>query len=80
MKMLHIEKPDQELRDEIIKIWPYGLFELWDNGDVIIKAESVSRWDGCWHFFIMTAFCHIHLVIPVNKCAHIRKIMWKEGD
>ena len=50
MKMLHIEKPDTELHNEIIKIWPYGMFELWDNGDI---------------------------VIPVNKTAHIRKIMGK---
>lgn len=80
MKMLHIEKPDPELRNEIISIWPYGLFELWDNGDVVIKAEAVSRGAGCWHFFTLTKYCHIHMVIPVNKTAHIRKIMRKEGD
>lgn len=78
MKMIHIEKPVPELRNEIVKIWPYGQFELWDNGDIIIKAESISRWDGCWYFFIMTEFCHIHLTVPVNMCARIRKVMWNE--
>lgn len=73
MVMLHIEKPDIELRKEIISFWPYGFLELWDNGDIIIKAESVSRWKGCWYFFTTTKFCHIHLIIPVKKAAHIRK-------
>lgn len=78
MKMIHIEKPVTELRDEIIKVWPYGLFELWDNGDVVLKAEDISVWEGRWHFFISTTFCHIHLIVPINKAAHIRKVMWKE--
>lgn len=67
MTMIHIEKPANEIRDEIIKVWPYGMFELWDNGDVVINAESVSRWDGRRYFIISTRYCHIHLVIPVNK-------------
>lgn len=79
MKMLHLVQPVAELRNEILKYWPSELFQLWDNGDIVIKADSVSRWDGCWHFFTMTSFTHIHLVIPVNKCQLIRKCIYNEG-
>lgn len=79
MKMLHLLQPVPELMKEIIKYWPSELFQLWDNGDIVIKADSVSRWDGCWHFFTMTSYTHIHLVIPVNKCQLIRKCVCNEG-
>lgn len=78
MKMLHLVQPLPELRNEIITHWPFDLFQLWDNGDIIIKAESVSRWDGCWRFFTMTKYCHIQLTIPINKCALIRKCEYND--
>ena len=74
MVMLHLIGPDPELKSELAKHWPVKLLEFWDIGDIVIKAESVSRWDGCWHFFTMTQYIHLHLIVPVNKCKLIRKV------